>query len=122
MNNNNRFVDITHKKEMWDSEKGAWVPFDLWGANFIINQRKEYLALRIHRIDYENDLSGWQSVDSSYLYDKLKEDKTDAEKHSQFISFAGYQDFKEMIAQDRYEYISEGRNSEVMGSQESRRA
>lgn len=99
-------------KQMWDSEKGEWVPFDLRGAHFIINARKEYLGLRIYR-QFDHSSKGWHSVDSSFMMDKLKENKTDEEKNSPFISFAGSQNFYEMIKQDIQGYKDEGRYSEI---------
>jgi hypothetical protein len=97
-----------YSKQMWDSEEGSWVPFDLWGANYIVNHRKEYLALRIYRpaiIQPEVGpiIKGWQSLDSSYLNDQLKEDRDDQLYLQKYKSFAGYQNFIEMIRQDREE-------------------
>lgn len=94
-----------YSKQMWDSDKGSWVPFDLWGAHYIVNHRKEYLALRIYRPlsiqpEFDPTVKGWQSLDSSYLNERLKEDKCDQENYK---SFAGYQNFIEMIRQDREE-------------------
>lgn len=89
-------------KQMWDSEKCSWVPYSLWGANFIINERKEYVCLRIYmpinvQPSYGPTIKGWQSLDSSFLNDYLKKDKNDYEKCTPFKSFAGYQCFHEMI-------------------------
>lgn len=106
--------EITYANQMWDSENACWVPFDLWGAHFIINQRKEYLALRIYRPcavqpEYGPTIKGWHSLDSSYLNEQLKDVKTP--KENGFESFAGYQAFYEMIRQDRKEYEAEGRSN-----------
>lgn len=100
--------DIKDSKQMWDSEKRTWIPFDLWGAHFIVNERKEHLVLRIYRV--EPGIEGWNSIDSSYLNNHLKEDKSD----TPFNSFAGFKAFYEMIRQDRQEYQNEGRIMEII--------
>jgi len=111
--------DVMYLKQMWDSEKASWVPFDLWGAHFIVNQRKESLALRIYRPcdiqpEFGPAIKGWHSLDSSYLNEKLKEDKDSFEKYKSdlFKSFSGYQAFYVMVRQDREEYEREGRINE----------
>lgn len=110
--------DILYAKQMWDSEKGEWIPFDLWGAHFFVNHRKEYVAIRIYRplaIQPECGpiLRGWQSLDSSYLNEKLKETTDPYEQYNQFKSFSGQQVFYEMIKQDQQEYKNEGRHNEL---------
>lgn len=99
-----------NSKEMWDSEKGSWVPFDLWGAHFIVNERREYLAVRIYRpsdIQPENGpiVKGWHSMDTSYMNEQLKEDRSCLEKYTEHLhkSFVGYKEFREMVRQDRIE-------------------
>jgi len=89
-------------KQMWDSEKCDWVPYSLWGANFIINERKEHLCLRIYmpiniQPSYGPTIKGWHTLDSSFLNDYLKKDKDYCEKGTPFKSFAGYQGFHEMM-------------------------
>lgn len=113
--------EIMYSKQMWDSEKGAWIPFDLWGAHFIINQRKEYVLLRIYRPcdvqpEFGPTIKGWHTLDSSYLNDQLKEGKTPEEKYSPYKSFSGRQSFYEMIKQDKQEYIDEGRIDESLNN------
>jgi hypothetical protein len=110
--------EILYAKQMWDSELGEWVPFDLWGAHFIVNERKEYVQLRIYRPvdiqpEYGPTLKGWQSIDSSYLNEQLKEKKVGYEKFNQFNLFSGRQAFYEMVKQDRQEYKDEGRHQEI---------
>lgn len=88
---------VMYSKQMWDSEKSVWVPFDIWGANFIVNHRKEYLVLRIFRPcniqpEYGNSINGWFSLDSSYLNKTLEE----------------YPDWNEIIRHDRQEAEYEG--------------
>jgi hypothetical protein len=112
--------DILYAKQMWDSELGKWVPFDLWGAHFIVNERKENVQLRIYRpVDIQPEygpvLKGWQSIDSSYLNEQLREKESDYEKFNQFNSFSGRQAFYEMMRQDRQEYKNEGRYQELPG-------
>jgi len=90
------------KSKMWDSEKGEWVPFDLWGAHFIVNYRKDHLVLRAYRplgvqTQFGHLIYGWQSIDSSFLNDQLKEGSID----TAFKSFAGYQEFREIVKQDQ---------------------
>jgi hypothetical protein len=117
MNDAVEFKDVTPEKQMWDSKKGEWVPFDIWGAHFIVNDRNEYLCLRVFK-EYNADpklgptTKGWQSIDSSYLTEQLKENRTDEEKNTPFKSFAGYQAFYEIVKQDMNEYAGEGRISE----------
>jgi hypothetical protein len=94
------------QKQMWDSEKGSWVPFNLWGAHFIVNYRKEHLVLRAYRpLDAQTEFGpviyGWQSINSSFLNDKLKEDKNDSDYENPFKSFAGYQEFREIVKLDQ---------------------
>jgi hypothetical protein len=105
-------------KQMWDSETRSWVPFDIRGAHFIVNIRKEYLALRVFHppvlTEYGHSLEGWQTIDSSYMQDQLKEDKNDCEKDTPYQSYSGYQAWREMIQQDRQEYINENRIAESM--------
>lgn len=108
-----------HSKEMWDSEKGSWVPFDLWGASFIVNHRKEYLCARIYlpcviQPEYGRKLMGWYSLNTSYLNERLKEFHLSEEKRKNDLnkSFSGYQDFYEIFRQDRQEYKYEGRGNE----------
>lgn len=110
--------EILYAKQMWDSELGQWVPFDLWGAHFIVNERKEHVQLRIYRpVDIQPEdgpvLKGWQSIDSSYLNEQLKEKKSDYEKFNQSNLFSGRQAFYEMVKQDRQEYKYEGRYQEL---------
>lgn len=112
--------EILYAKQMWDSELGEWVPFDLWGAHFIVNERKEDVQLRIYRPltiqpEYGPVLKGWQSIDSNYLNEQLKEKKSDYEKFNQFNSFSGRQAFYEIIKQDHQEYKDEGRYQELPG-------
>jgi hypothetical protein len=95
-----------YTREMWDSEEGKWVPFDLRGAHYIVNTRKEYVVLRMFRPvniqpQYGDVLSGFQSLDSSYLNEQLKEKNMPAEDNSPFKSFSGMQNFYEMVRQDR---------------------
>ncbi|MEK6884599.1 MAG: hypothetical protein AABY22_33510, partial [Nanoarchaeota archaeon] len=63
--------------------------------------------------EYGPVLVGWQSIDSSYLNDHLKEEKNPFENNEQFKSFSGMQAFYEMVRQDRQEYKDEGRHSEI---------
>ncbi len=67
-----------HSKQMYDSKKGEWVPFDLWGAKDIINRDNETLRMRIYmpllnQNEYGKTLMGWQSYNCSYLQESLKE-------------------------------------------------
>lgn len=102
-----------YRKRMWDTEKGEWVPFSLWGAHFIVNERKEPLVLQIWRPvdiqpEYGPTLKGWCSIDSSYLTEALKE----KEIPSKYI---GNQSFREIIKQDYDELKGEGRYDEIPG-------
>lgn len=106
-----------YSKQMWDSKKGSWVPFSLWGAHFIVNERKEYLQLRIYRpckfqSEFGPTIIGFQTLDSSYLNEKLKEHDIPDDKYKCFQSFAGYQAFYEIVKQDKREYAREGRMTE----------
>lgn len=108
-----------YRKRMWDTEKGEWVPFSLWGAHFIVNERKEHLVLQIWRPTdiqpkYGPTLKGWHSLDSSYLTEALKE----KEIPSKYI---GSQAFREMIKQDHDELKGEGRYDDLPGYQRNRR-
>ena len=112
--------DILYAKQMWDSEIGEWVPFDLWGAHFIVNDRKEDVVLRIYRPvaiqpEYGPALRGWQSIDSSYINEQLREKKSPYEQFNQFNSISGFQAFSEMVKQDNQEYRQEGRYQELPG-------
>ena len=96
-------VDVTplYSKQMWDSEVCDWVPFDLWGAHFMVNSRKEYV---------------WHTMDSYYLNEQLKEKENPYDNYEQNCkSFAGRQAFKELMAQDRQEYRNEQRYEEMPG-------
>ena len=110
--------DVIYSKQMWDSEKGTWVPFDLWGAHFIVNNRNEQVQLRIYRPldiqpEYGPILKGWQSIDSSYLNEQLREKTNPYQSYNQIKSFSGRQAFYEMIKQDQQEYRDEGRIQEL---------
>jgi len=101
-----------YSKQMWDSQTASWVPFSFWGAHFIVNDRKEHVAVRIYApCDFQPEfgptVKGWRSLDTSYLNERLKENTCsdeDCPPPSPFNSFAGYKDFKEIIRQDRNEY------------------
>lgn len=113
--------DVLYTRQMWDSDTRAWVPFDLWGAHYIVNERKEDVQLRIYRPvsiqpEFGPTLRGWQSLDSSYLNEQLKENKNPQEKFNQHQSFSGRQAFCEIVRQDQDEYASEGRYSEMNGN------
>ena len=116
-------VDVTplYSKQMWDSEVCDWVPFDLWGAHFMVNSRKEYVQLRMYRPlsiqpEFGPPLYGWHTMDSSYLNEQLKEKENPYDNYEQNCkSFAGRQAFKELMAQDRQEYRNEQRYEEMPG-------
>ncbi len=93
---------IMYSKQMWDSEKSEWVPFNLWGAYLIFNKRKEYVVLRIYapcdiQPEFGPTIKGWRFLDSSYLNEILEK---------------GYKDFYVIIKQDREEYERESRINE----------
>lgn len=112
---------VIYQKQMWDSGKNEWVPFDLWGAHFIVNHRKEYVVLRIYRPcniqpEFGPTIKGWHSLDSSYLNEQLREDKDPSigTLSENFKSFLGYKGFNAMIKQDRQEYEKENRILEIV--------
>lgn len=108
--------DPIYTKRMWDSELGGWVPFSLWGAYFIVNERKETVIVQVWRPldiqpEYGPTLRGWQSIDTSYLNEKLKEKEDSHDKFEKMKS--GIQAFKEIVKQDQQEYYDEGRYNEM---------
>ncbi len=112
--------------QMWDSEMGEWVPFSMWGANYIVNVRKEYVAIRMFQNapvqpEYGKVLKGWLSVDSSFLNEQLRE-KESAEAENPFnMAHKSKRSFYEMVAQDAQEYRKEGRYDELLGNYRNRR-
>jgi hypothetical protein len=108
-----------YRKEMYDSEEGEWVPFDIRGASYIINERNEKLRMRMMMPmpsynEFGALIYSWKPYDSSYLQSTLK-DKTYkvpklAPVHSQDI-----QEWLQMIKQDHQEYRDEGRYDEIPG-------
>lgn len=99
--------DVLYAKQMWDSEKEEWVAFDLWGAHYIVNYKKEDIRLRIFtpapfQPEFEPVIWGWKTIDSSSLNEQLKENL-----------ISEYDDFYEMARQDRQEYKYEGRHQEL---------
>lgn len=116
--------DPLYTKRMWDSERGGWVPFSLWGAYSIVNDRKETVIVQIWRPTsiqpkYGPILKGWQSIDTSYLNEKLKKKEDSNDKFSTMAS--GIQAFKEVVKQDQQELYNEGRYNEMNGYNPYRR-
>jgi hypothetical protein len=114
--------NFLYAKEMWDSEKGDWVPFDMWGANYIINVRKEDVQLRMWQPltiqpEYGPVLKSWQTIDSSYLNEQLREKSSTSNnvENPYTMSHKGQRSFYEMIKQDHREYEYEGRYQEIPG-------
>jgi len=115
-----------YKKRMWDSEIGGWVPFSLWGAYSIVNDRKETVVVQMWRPldiqpEYGPTLKGWHSIDSSYLNEKLKEKEDSNDKFEKMKSFSGVQAFQEIVRQDQQELYNEGRYNEMNGYKPYRR-
>lgn len=118
--------DPLYTKRMWDSERGGWVPFSLWGAYSIVNDRKETVVVQMWRPadiqpEYGHTLKGWHSLDSSYLNEKLKETADSNDKFDKIKSFSGVQSFKEIVRQDQQELYDEGRYNEMNGYRPYRR-
>lgn len=118
--------DPLYTKRMWDSERGGWVPFSLWGAYSIVNDRKEIVVVQMWRPadiqpEYGPTLKGWHSLDSSYLNEKLKETADSNDKFDKIKSFSGVQSFKEIVRQDQQELYDEGRYNEMNGYRPYRR-
>lgn len=118
---------LAYSMRIWDSERGDWVPFDLWTAHYIINELKEYLALQIFcpasvQPQLDPTLWGWHSLDSSYLNEKLKEKENPLKKFNQLKSLSERKTFCKLIKQYHDEYRSEGRYYELPGSNTNRRA
>jgi hypothetical protein len=96
-----------YSKQMWDSEVGRWVEFSLWGAHYIVNSRKEHVVLRIYRPlaiqpEFGPTLKAWQSLDSTYLNEQLKEKENPYESYEKNCrELEGNQAWKEIIRQDR---------------------
>ena len=116
--------DPLYTKRMWDSEIGGWVPFSLWGAYSIVNDRKETVVVQMWRPtniqpEYGPTLKGWHSIDSSYLNEKLKETADSNNKFEKMMS--GIQAFKAIVKQDQQELYDEGRYSEMNGYKPYRR-
>jgi|SRR5882672_129436 len=65
-------------KQMFDSEKAEFVPFDIWGAHYIVNVKKETLVMRIYLpLPYQNEggevLKAWTRYDCAHLQESLDE-------------------------------------------------
>jgi hypothetical protein len=125
--------DPLYTKRMWDSEKdrgkgqakGGWVPFCIWGAHFIVNERKETVIVQIWRPcdiqpEYGPILKAWHSLDSSYLNEQLKEKGREANEKFEKM-YTGIQAFREMVRQDQQELYRQGRYEEMNGYQRPRR-
>lgn len=115
-----------HTKEMYDTEKMEWIPFDLWGASLFINMRKEEVLLRIREpLPYQSEfgdiLYGWKTIDGSYLTPMLKEQESSIDKFNKLTLVSSRKEFCEIIKQDREEYMAEGRYSELTGNHINRR-
>jgi hypothetical protein len=109
-----------HSKRMWDSETSAWVPFEIWGAHHIVNDRKEYVQLQHWspvdiQPEFGETLKGWKSLDSSYLNEMLKEKPSWIDQFNQNSSFSCLKGFYEVIKQDQQEKRNEGDYSDTLG-------
>jgi hypothetical protein len=102
-----------YSKQMYDSAKSKWVPFDIRGAHYIINNRDENLNMRISLPvpnEYGEIIMGWKSLDSSYLQESLKEKNTTSVANE-------WRDWIKMVEQDKQEYRNEERYNEIPGYQ-----
>lgn len=103
-------------KEMWDSSTSSYVPFDPWGAAYIINEKKEELLMRIFMaLPNQNEegevLRGWQKYNCSSLMETLK--KKDIRPNKQVA--LSLQNWREMVRQDHKALRDECRYSELPG-------
>lgn len=72
-------VDIPlYSKRMFDSEKVQYVPFNIWGAHYIVNVRKENLLMQIflplpYQVESDDPLKGWSKYNCEHLQKSLME-------------------------------------------------
>lgn len=69
-----------YTKQMFNPETEEWIPFDIWGAHFIINNFNGPFEMRMrmplpNQNEFGEILSGWKSYDTSYLQESLKDKK-----------------------------------------------
>ena len=122
----------THTKEIWDSKTAQYIPFDIWKAYEIVNEKKEKLVMRSYepasyQPEYGVTLYGWKKYECPYLENYLTEKEDLMERMlpknksmnelKNWLSLPedqlSQEDWRKMHDQEDQEYRYEGRYDEI---------